>query len=70
MTPISTVASVEEVTKNICPIFAPDQGCPGGRRCQYEHSKDCPGKCVICGSVNHMSRECARPRTSEGPTPK
>eukprot|EP00975_Prorocentrum_lima_P025912 5453102-Prorocentrum_lima.AAC.1 len=29
------------------------------------------GSCfLICGSVNHMSRECIGPRTSEGPKPK
>eukprot|EP00975_Prorocentrum_lima_P059225 12417985-Prorocentrum_lima.AAC.1 len=39
-----TAAGVEGVTRKPCPRFATDQGCSFGRRCQYEHPKDCPGQ--------------------------
>eukprot|EP00975_Prorocentrum_lima_P061933 12882711-Prorocentrum_lima.AAC.1 len=38
-TPIA--AGVEGVTRKSCLRFATHQGL--GRRCQYEHPKDCPG---------------------------
>eukprot|EP00975_Prorocentrum_lima_P061709 12881442-Prorocentrum_lima.AAC.1 len=40
-----TAAGVEEVTRKSCQ----SQGCPLGRRCQYDHPKDCPGQCFIGG---------------------
>eukprot|EP00975_Prorocentrum_lima_P042089 8848465-Prorocentrum_lima.AAC.1 len=43
ITSTPTAAGVEGVTKKSCPRFATYQGCPFGRRCQYEHPKDCPG---------------------------
>eukprot|EP00975_Prorocentrum_lima_P067608 12915851-Prorocentrum_lima.AAC.1 len=46
-TPIA--AGVEGATRKSCFRFATYQGCPLGRRYQYEHHKDCPGKCFICG---------------------
>eukprot|EP00975_Prorocentrum_lima_P057040 11967507-Prorocentrum_lima.AAC.1 len=58
-----TAAGMERIARNLPQRFATDQGCPLGRKCQYEHTKDCPGKCFICGSINHMSRDCTRPRT-------
>eukprot|EP00975_Prorocentrum_lima_P019833 4171708-Prorocentrum_lima.AAC.1 len=57
MSAIPTAAGVEGVTKKVCQRFASDQGCPLGRKCQYEHPRDCPGKCFICSSINHMSRD-------------
>eukprot|EP00975_Prorocentrum_lima_P053450 11209737-Prorocentrum_lima.AAC.1 len=42
----------------------------GSEMCIRDSPKDCPGKCFICGSTNHMSRDCTRPRTSEGVKPK
>eukprot|EP00975_Prorocentrum_lima_P012937 2745812-Prorocentrum_lima.AAC.1 len=65
MSAIPTAERMERVAKNLCQRFATDQGCPLGRKCQYEHPKNCPGKCFIRGSINHMSRDCTRPRTSE-----
>eukprot|EP00975_Prorocentrum_lima_P061242 12839911-Prorocentrum_lima.AAC.1 len=43
MTSTPATAGVEGVTKRLCPRFATYQGCPFGRRCQYDHPKDCPG---------------------------
>eukprot|EP00975_Prorocentrum_lima_P040268 8457108-Prorocentrum_lima.AAC.1 len=43
MTSIPIAAGVEGAMKKSCQTFATDQGCPFGRRCQYEHPKDCPG---------------------------
>eukprot|EP00975_Prorocentrum_lima_P021757 4584998-Prorocentrum_lima.AAC.1 len=63
MSAIPIAAGMDRIAKNLCQTFAPDQGCPLGRKCQYGHPKDCPGRCFICGSINHMPRECTRPRT-------
>eukprot|EP00975_Prorocentrum_lima_P062707 12887019-Prorocentrum_lima.AAC.1 len=66
MSAIPAAAGMERMAKHVCQRFATKQGCPLGRKCQYEHPKDCPGTCFICCSINHMSRDCTRPRTSEG----
>eukprot|EP00975_Prorocentrum_lima_P028569 6003307-Prorocentrum_lima.AAC.1 len=70
MSAIPTAAGVEGVTRKLRQRFATDQGCPLGRKGQHEHPRDCPGKCFICGGINHISRECTRPRTSDGAKPK
>eukprot|EP00975_Prorocentrum_lima_P047186 9866818-Prorocentrum_lima.AAC.1 len=44
MAAVPIAAGVEGVTRNQWHRFATYQGCPLGRRCQYEHPKDCPGK--------------------------
>eukprot|EP00975_Prorocentrum_lima_P003740 815740-Prorocentrum_lima.AAC.1 len=44
-----TAAGVEGVTRKVRHRFMSNQGCPLGRRCQYEHPRDCQGKCFICG---------------------
>eukprot|EP00975_Prorocentrum_lima_P019875 4181789-Prorocentrum_lima.AAC.1 len=54
---IPTAAGVEGITRKLCQRFATDQGCPSGRKCQYEHPRDYPWKCFICGSINHISRD-------------
>eukprot|EP00975_Prorocentrum_lima_P064889 12900210-Prorocentrum_lima.AAC.1 len=41
---IPTAAGMEGITKKPYSIFTTEQGCPYGRKCQYEHPEDCPGR--------------------------
>eukprot|EP00975_Prorocentrum_lima_P007237 1553877-Prorocentrum_lima.AAC.1 len=61
---------MEGTTRKLCERFATDQGCPLGRKCRYEHPRECPGTCVIGGSTEHYSRACPRPGASDGARPK
>eukprot|EP00975_Prorocentrum_lima_P059462 12467034-Prorocentrum_lima.AAC.1 len=35
-----TAAGMEGITKKTCTKFYTDQGCPFGRKCQYEHPRE------------------------------
>eukprot|EP00975_Prorocentrum_lima_P049706 10403720-Prorocentrum_lima.AAC.1 len=41
---IPTVVGMEGITKKPCTRFMTEQGCPYGRKCQYEHPPRLPRK--------------------------
>ncbi len=55
-------AGMERVVKKPCPRFHTDCGGPAGRNCPLDHPQDCPGRCFICGSTKHVSKDCTRLR--------
>ena len=50
-----------------CRFFNSESGCKKGRDCRYLHeAKDEKRRCYNCGSLEHLSPSCARPREGSG----
>ncbi|CAK0837207.1 unnamed protein product [Prorocentrum cordatum] len=60
--------------KKLCTFFESAGGCTKGASCSFAHRKLSPsdGKCFNCGSTEHRSADCTRPRAATkvaAPTP-
>ena len=59
-----------EEEKQKCKFFLSESGCRRGKSCTWSHDqRDEKRRCYVCGSPEHLSSSCTRPRsTSESPT--
>ena len=63
-----TKRSEEGETRGKCKFYLSDQGCRRGKACQWSHDqKDEKRRCWNCGSPEHMSPVCPRPKKEESP---
>ena len=52
--------------KGDCRFFLTDTGCRRGRECPWSHDqKDGKKRCYACGSLDHMSNVCTRPKANK-----